>query len=84
MGKLFKAIGLAKNSKGNTEPYRQYVPRYAITEIVKGYPVFRWHHENCVIFLENWLKKNELLEEFYSISTEKEMKIFIIVIPLKK
>lgn len=77
VGKLFKSIGLAKNSKGNTEPYRHNIPKYATTEIVKGYPTFRWHHENCLNFLENWLNDNELLEEFYSISTEKEMKKFI-------
>lgn len=77
VGRLFKAIGLAKNSKGSTEPYRHYVPKYSVTEIINGYPVFRWHHENCLTFLENWLEENELLEDFYSISTEKDMQNFI-------
>ena len=77
VGKLFKSIGLAKSSKGKTEPYRQFISKYATTEIVKGHPTFRWHHENCLNFLENWLKENKILEEFYSISTEKEMLKFI-------
>lgn len=78
IGKLFRVVGLAiKSRTGNTEPKREYVGKYATTEIVNGYPTFRWHQENCIEYIDKWLRKMNLLEDFYSIETEKEMKNFI-------
>jgi len=78
VGKLFKIIGIAKVSKGKTEPKREAIMSgKATTEIINGYEVIRWHHEKCLKTLEKWLLENDLLEEFYSIDKEKELMQFI-------
>jgi len=77
VGKLFKAIGLAKISKSKTEPLHDKIGRYATMENINGHKTFRWHHEYCLEFFINWLKNNELFEVFYSIPNEKEMLKFI-------
>jgi hypothetical protein len=81
IGKLFRIVGLAQISKGQTTAYRQYVPKYAkvITERNGdiSYSKTTWHYTNCMEFIDLWLKENNLFEKFYSISTEKEMEKFI-------
>ncbi len=78
VGKLFKIIGIAKVSKGKTEPTRESINSgKATTEIINGYETFRWNREKCLKALEKWLKENNLLEEFYSIDKEKKLQIFI-------
>lgn len=78
IGKLFRVVGLAiKSRTGSTEPKREHVGKYATTEIVNGFPTFRWNQEKCVEYIDKWLSKNDLLEEFYSIEKEKDMKKFI-------
>jgi len=78
VGKLFKVIGIAKSSKGRTEPKRESILNgRATTDSINGYEVFRWNHEKCLKALEKWLRENDLFEEFYSIETEKDLKIYI-------
>jgi hypothetical protein len=78
VGKLFKVIGIAKISKGKTEPKREAIMSgKATTEIINGYESVRWHHEKCLKTLEKWLLEHDLLEEFYSIDKEKELMQFI-------
>jgi len=78
VGKLFKVIGLAKPSKGATEPKREaIISKKATTDTINGYECFRWNHEKCLDTLEKWLKEHNRLEEFYSIDNEKELKKYI-------
>lgn len=77
IGKLFKTVGLAQKQIGTTTPYRQYIPRYAVTQAFDNYTDVKWQYENCVEFINNWLKENSLFEKFYSITTEREMENFI-------
>lgn len=81
IGKLLRVVGLAMKTKGDTTPYRSMIPKYAETSInkINGYDrtTIRWHYENCLDKIEEWLKEYHYYEKFYSMSTEKEMKIFI-------
>lgn len=78
VGKLFKIVGLAKPSKGKTEPYRTAISeKKATTEIVNGFETVRWNHEKCLKQVEQWLGEYGLLEKFYSIDKEKDLQKFI-------
>lgn len=77
VGKLFKAVGLAQKSENTTVPYRHFIPRYVKTFAHNNFTSFVWHYENCLEYIEKWLKENSLFEEFYSIATEREMEEFI-------
>lgn len=71
VGQLLKAVGLAMRAKGPTTPYRKYVDKYAKIDATTKYPVVRWHYENCVEFIDQWLKERNLYEKFYAIESEK-------------
>lgn len=78
VGKLFKIVGLAKPSKGKTEPYRTAISeKKATTEIINGFETTRWNHEKCLKQVEQWLSEYGLLEKFYSIDKEKDLQKFI-------
>jgi len=81
VGKLFKVIGLAKPSKGRTEPFINLIPTYAISDPIQtqwGEKInYRWHYKNCLRKLEEWLESHGCKEEFYSIDNERKMTRFI-------
>ena len=82
MGKLLKVVGLAQKNKNLTTPYRQFIPKYAMTSIQNnpsGYDFTKvsWHFENCIEFINDWLKQNGYYESFYSTKSTKEMENFI-------
>lgn len=81
VGKLFRIIGIAKESKSRTEPYANFVPAYAISDPVEtqyGSRInYRWNYAKCLNKLEEWLEEHNYKEEFYSIETERKMTQFI-------
>jgi len=78
VGKLFKIIGLALPSKGNTTPYRKYIENgTATSDETLGYPIVKWNYEKCVKRLDKWLEEKELTETFYSIEKEKDLMKYI-------
>lgn len=82
MGKLLKVVGLAQRNKSLTTPYRSFIPKYAMTSIQTGkggydFTKVEWHFENCIEFINNWLKANGYYEAFYSTRSSKEMEHFI-------
>lgn len=77
MGKFLKAVGLAMPSKGPTTPYRKYIGKYAETIAHEHFTQTRWNYENCMQYIDDWLKEHNLFEVFYSLETTKEVKQFI-------
>jgi glutathione peroxidase-family protein len=84
VGKLFKVVGIAKVSTRNTEPYQSLVASgYSVTDKYidkitgEEHRCYKWNYKKCLEKIENWLTSHELLEQFYSICTEKEMLKFI-------
>lgn len=84
VGKLLKVVGLAKVSIRKTEPYQISVESgYAITDKYidnitgEEYRSYKWNYKKCLEKIEDWLSNHGLLEQFYSICTEKEMAKFI-------
>jgi hypothetical protein len=77
IGKLLKVVGLAQKGKKLTTPYREHIPRYAKTNAATNYTANVWHYQNCMEYIDKWLKENGLYEHFYSIQDEREMAKFI-------
>lgn len=81
VGKLFKIVGLAKTSKGCTEPYAELLNSYAICVPIqnggRNIITYKWHYKICLKKIERWLERNFLTEEFYSIENEKSIIEFI-------
>ncbi|OPH47606.1 hypothetical protein BC351_10465 [Paenibacillus ferrarius] len=77
IGRLFKAVGLAKASKRKTTPYDKFKPKYAKTVIFEEKQSYQWHYKNCMDYIEDWLEKKGLLEEFYTIEVRDDMEVYI-------
>jgi len=77
VGNLFRIVGIAQRNSETTQPYRQYIPRYSKTMANEHFSTFVWNYENCLNKIDDWLTDKGHYEEFYSITTEKEMKLFI-------
>lgn len=76
LGKLLRIVGIAMK-KPTTAPYRENVPKYAKPSANEKYSTFIWHYENCLQKIDSWLMENGHYEDFYSISSEKELEKFI-------
>lgn len=77
VGKLLKVVGLAMPSKGPTTPFREFMGKYAQVTANAKYSVTQWHYERCMERIDKWLKENGFYEKFYSVQSEKEMKVLI-------
>ncbi len=77
MGKLLKVVGLAMKNKNQTTPYREHIPKCAMTEANENYTAVRWNYEKCLDYIDGWLKENDYFESFYSISSPRDMEKFI-------
>lgn len=77
VGRLLRVVGLAQPNKGQTIPYRNHVPKYAVTNAASNYTSVSWHYVNCLKKIDEWLQENGYYEEFYSLQNEKEMERFI-------
>jgi hypothetical protein len=77
MGKLLKIVGLAMRTKGATTPYRKYIGKYADVIAHERFTQVRWHYENCMTYIDEWLKEKGLFEQFYSFETSRQVEDFI-------
>lgn len=77
MGKLLRIVGLAMKAKNQTTPYRELIPKYAMTEAYENYTAVKWNYEKCLEFVDRWLKENDYFETFYSIGSTQDMEKFI-------
>ena len=79
VGRLLRIIGLAQMKSNDTVPYQNSVPKYAVNllDFEEKRVGFVWQYENCVKKLDKWLKENDLYEDFYSITHQKDMAEFV-------
>ena len=79
VGRLLRIIGLAQMKQNKTMPYQHSVPKYAVNllDFEEKTVGFAWHYENCVKKLDKWLKENDLYEDFYSITHQRDMVAFV-------
>lgn len=79
IGKLFKIVGLAKKSLKNTVPYEKYCPKYAVTDINNktGIASYLWNYRDCLKMIDYWLEDNGHYDEFYALTTKKDLQEFI-------
>lgn len=78
VGKLLKTVGLARRKKkGKTTPYHQYKPKYCKSAIIEDRQIYVWHYKNCLTFIDKWLKKECLYDEFYLNETKRDMEHYI-------
>ena len=79
MGSLLRIAGVAKAKQSITEPYAELIRQgYAKSQDTKwGGVVWQWNPEKCKAKIINWLEKNDLLDTFLSIPSEKDLMKFI-------
>ena len=79
VGKLLKVVGLAMSSSRTTKPYEKYCPKYAQTFINQdlGRVVYKWNYNECIVFIDKWLKDNGHYESFYRITDKQIMTKFV-------
>jgi hypothetical protein len=77
IGKILKIVGIAQKSK-KTVPYFDKIPKYAKkTQTIDGYIHYKWNQKTCIEAIDQWLSKKNLLNDFYLIEHEDDMKTFI-------
>lgn len=77
LGKLLKIVGIAMKNKNDATPYRDRIPKYAITEAYEKYTAVKWNYDECLNVIDKWLKENGYFESFYSCKTQSELEKFI-------
>lgn len=78
MGKLLRLAGLAKTKQSKTEPLRSAtLNNYAKSMMYGDYPTYQWNPEKCIEKIDRWLDSQGLIDEFYSISDEKQLMEYI-------
>lgn len=79
MGVLLRLAGIAKAKQSVTEPMAEMVRAdYAKSQDTQwGGIIWQWNSEKCIEKIDKWLEKNNIIDEFYSITNEKELMKYI-------
>lgn len=75
MGTLLRLSGIAKSKQSTTEPLAEIVrSEYAKSQDTNwGGVIWQWNSEKCIGKIDRWLEKEGLIDQFYSITDEKEL-----------
>lgn len=79
MGILLRLSGIAKSKQSTTEPLAEMVRAdYAKSQDTNwGGVIWQWNSEKCIGKVDRWLEKEGLIDQFYSITDEKELMRYI-------
>lgn len=79
MGILLRLSGIAKSKQSTTEPLAEMVRAdYAKSQDTNwGGVIWQWNSEKCIGKIDRWLEKEGLIDQFYSITDEKELMRYI-------
>lgn len=78
VSKVFQIIGLTYKEKREhrTVPYSKYMGYY-VRRVTNNKNFYAWSYERCLKKIDSWLEKNNHHKEFYSKSSEPEMRHYI-------
>lgn len=79
MGILLRLAGIAKSKQSTTEPLAEMVRAdFAKSQDTNwGGIIWQWNSEKCISKIDRWLEKEGLIDQFYSITDEKELMRYI-------
>ncbi len=79
MGILLRLAGIAKSKQSTTEPLAEMVRAdFAKSQDTNwGGIIWQWNSERCIGKIDRWLEKEGLIDQFYSITDEKELMRYI-------
>lgn len=79
MGSMLRLAGIAKAKTSVTVPYSESIK----SDYAKSYDtpwggiIWVWNSERCIEKIDRWLEREGLIDEFYSITDEKELISYI-------
>lgn len=79
MGTLLRLVGIAKAKQSITEPMAESIRAdYAKSQDTPwGGIIWQWNSERCIEKIDRWLKREEIIDQFYSFTDERELMAYI-------
>ena len=79
MGTVLRLAGIAKAKQSVTEPRAESIrDDYAKSQDTPwGGIIWQWNSERCIEKIDRWLKREEIIDQFYSFTDERELMTYI-------